>query len=70
MSSLVVKMFFKAVCDACLADCLGVILLLFPRIVIEQWPQHYNAKRCHSALAYKPPEPEVIITLQERPSMS
>ena len=34
------------------------------QIVIEQWRQHYNAKRPHSALGYKPPAPEVIITLQ------
>jgi len=40
------------------------------RIVIEQWRKHYNTKRPHSALGYKPPAPESIISLQERPSMN
>ena len=40
------------------------------QIVIEQWRQHYNTKRPHSACGYKPPAPEVIITWQERLSMN
>jgi len=37
------------------------------QIVIEQWRKHYNTKRPHSALGYRPPAPESIIPLQERP---
>lgn len=40
------------------------------QIVIEKWRQHYNTKRPHSALGYKPPAPETIIPLQERPTMN
>lgn len=40
------------------------------QIVIEQWRQHYNTKRPHSALGYRPPAPETIIPLQERPVMN
>ena len=37
--------------------------------VIEEWRKHYNTVRPHSALGYKPPAPETIIPLQQRPSM-
>lgn len=30
------------------------------QIVIEQWRQHYNTKRPHSALGYRPPAPKAI----------
>jgi transposase InsO family protein len=30
------------------------------QVVIEKWRQHYNTKRPHSALGYKPPAPEAI----------
>ena len=40
------------------------------QIIIEQWRQHYNHKRPHSALGYRPPAPEVIISLQEKPTMN
>lgn len=39
------------------------------QIVIEQWRKHYNTKRPHSALGYKPPAPETIIPLQGKPIM-
>ena len=39
------------------------------QIIIEQWRQHYNTKRPHSALGYKPPAPETIVPLQEKPIM-
>jgi len=29
-------------------------------IVIESWRCHYNIKRPHSALGYRPPAPEVV----------
>ena len=40
------------------------------QIIIEEWRRHYNTKRPHSALGYKPPAPEIIIPLQEGPSMN
>ena len=30
------------------------------KVVIESWRQHYNTKRPHSALGYRPPAPEVV----------
>ncbi len=35
------------------------------QIIIEQWRKHYNTIRPHSALGYRPPAPETIVTLQE-----
>ncbi len=40
------------------------------QIIIEQWRQHYNTKRPHSALGYRPPAPETIVPLQQRPVMN
>jgi putative transposase len=31
------------------------------RIVVESWRPHYNPKRPHASLGYKPPAPEVFI---------
>ena len=39
------------------------------QILIEQWRKHYNTKRPHSALGYRPPAPEAIIQMDQRPSM-
>jgi len=39
------------------------------RIVIEQWRQHYNTVRPHSALGWKPPAPETIVRMDHRPVM-
>ena len=39
------------------------------QILIEQWRIHYNTVRPHSALGYKPPAPESIIPLDQRPTM-
>jgi len=39
------------------------------QIVIEEWRKHYNTVRPHSALGYRPPVPETIIPLPQRPSM-
>jgi len=30
------------------------------KIIIEKWRRHYNTKRPHSSLGYRPPAPEVI----------
>jgi putative transposase len=37
--------------------------LLEAKVLIEKWRQHYNTRRLHSSLNYKPPAPE---TLQPR----
>ncbi|WP_133487742.1 MULTISPECIES: IS3 family transposase [Aliiroseovarius] len=39
------------------------------QILIEEWRKHYNTKRPHSALGYKPPAPETIIPMDQRPTM-
>ncbi len=39
------------------------------QIIIERWRKHYNTKRPHSALGYRPPAPEVIIPIDQRPTM-
>ena len=39
------------------------------KTVIEDWRRHYNAIRPHSALGWRPPAPEAIIPLLERPVM-
>jgi len=36
------------------------------QIIIEQWRKHYNTKRPHSALGYRPPAPETIIAMDQR----
>ena len=39
------------------------------QILIEEWRKHYNAKRPHSALGYRPPTPENIVQMDPRPVM-
>jgi len=39
------------------------------QIIIEQWRRHYNTKRPHSALGYRPPAPKTIIPSHERPGL-
>jgi len=39
------------------------------RIVIEQWRRHYNTKRPHPALGYRPPAPESIIPMEVKRMM-
>ncbi|MEM6676962.1 MAG: integrase core domain-containing protein, partial [Pseudomonadota bacterium] len=34
-----------------------------------RWRHHYNTVRPHSALGYRPPAPETLITLEQRPAM-
>ena len=36
------------------------------KIIIEQWRQHYNRKRPHSALGWRPPAPEAVMPLEQR----
>ena len=40
------------------------------QILIEQWRRHYNTKRPHSALGYRPPAPESIVPVDQRPVMN
>jgi hypothetical protein len=44
-------------------------LLREAQILIEQWRRHYNTVRPHSALGYRPPAPESIIPMDQRPVM-
>ena len=39
------------------------------QIIIERWRNHYNTKRPHSALGYRPPAPEATIAVDQRPVM-
>ena len=39
------------------------------QIIIEKWRRHYNTVRPHSALGYRPPAPETIIPMDQRPVM-
>lgn len=39
------------------------------QIIIEAWRKHYNTKRPHSALGYRPPAPETIVHMDPRPVM-
>lgn len=39
------------------------------RIIIEDWRKHYNTVRPHSALGYRPPAPESIVQMDQRPVM-
>ena len=39
------------------------------QITIKQWRKHYNTKRHHSALGYRPPAPETIVKMDQRPIM-
>jgi len=35
-------------------------------IIIEQWRKHYNTRRPHSALGYRPPAPETTTPMDQR----
>ena len=39
------------------------------QILIERWRRHYNTVRPHSALGYRPPAPESIVPIDQRPTM-
>ncbi len=39
------------------------------QIIIEGWRKHYNTQRPHSALGYRPPAPETIVQMDQRPVM-
>lgn len=39
------------------------------QILIERWRKHYNTVRPHSSLGYRPPAPESIVLIDQRPTM-
>ena len=39
------------------------------QILIEKWRIHYNTVRPHSSLDYRPPAPESIVRMDQRPTM-
>ncbi|MEL6412109.1 MAG: integrase core domain-containing protein, partial [Pseudomonadota bacterium] len=39
------------------------------QILIEEWRIHYNTVRPHSSLGYRPPAPESIVRMDQRPTM-
>ncbi len=39
------------------------------QVVIEDWRKHYNTQRPHSALGYRPPAPETVVPMDQRPTM-
>jgi len=39
------------------------------QIIIEGWRKHYNTKRPSSALGYRPPAPETVVQIDQRPVM-
>jgi transposase InsO family protein len=36
-------------------------------VLMERWRVHYNTIRPHSALGYRPPAPEIIVSGKELP---
>ncbi len=44
-----------------LLDCEVFNTLKEAQVLIEQWRQHFNTVRPHSALGYRPPAPEVVM---------
>jgi transposase InsO family protein len=39
------------------------------QILIERWRHHYSTVRPHSALGYRPPAPERMMPIDQRPAM-
>ena len=39
------------------------------QILIQKWRMHYNTARPHSSLGYRPPAPESIVRMDQRPTM-
>jgi putative transposase len=39
------------------------------QILIERWRHHHNTVRPHSALGYRPPVPESMMPIDQRPTM-
>jgi transposase InsO family protein len=39
------------------------------KIIIEEWRKHYNTKKPHSALGYRPTVAETIVPMDQGPVM-
>jgi len=39
------------------------------QIITEQWRRHYNTKRSHSSLGYRPPASEFVVPMERRSSI-
>lgn len=39
------------------------------QVLIERWRRHYNTVSPHSSLGYRPPAPESIVPIDQRPTM-
>ncbi len=39
------------------------------QVIIEGWQKHYNTRLPHSALGYRPPAPETIVLMDQRPAI-
>ncbi|MBO6775046.1 MAG: transposase [Marinibacterium sp.] len=39
------------------------------QILIEQWHIHYKTVRPHNPLGYRPPAPEIIVPMDQRPTI-
>ena len=39
------------------------------QILIEDRMNHHDTKRSHNALSYRPPAPETIVPMDQRPDM-
>jgi hypothetical protein len=50
---------------------IGEIFYYLPdaKIIIERWTNHYHTKQPHSAPANRPPAPEAIVLMDQRPIM-
>ena len=59
---LVRGVFVQQVARECLVDEI-FYSLREAKVVIEQWRIHYNTRRPHSALRYRPPAPVTIVPL-------
>jgi transposase InsO family protein len=35
------------------------------KVLLERWRQHYNIRRPHSSLGYRPPAPEAFVCLEQ-----
>jgi len=40
------------------------------QVVIEHWRNHYNTRRPHSALGYRPPAPEVVMPREQKGALA
>jgi transposase InsO family protein len=56
-------------CMRCTAITEPFYTLREAQILIERWRHHYNTVRPHSALRYRPPAPESIVPIDQRPTM-